>query len=237
MSTSMAGDGESPLPGLDAARIEAFADHWEDQGLWEDVQIIARRLWAAEDEVERAWVWHHLVMAVGNFKRDGGRRLHPVRLAANDSAPDVAAGDTLIVPGSRTALAAERPDSWSELKRVLPGAGTATTTTLLAALWPSRHFVFDRRVHAVANALRMCAGLSTSVVIDPRSTGTITESMQAYGDVRAWLLRTSEMTGQALFAVERALYELSRSVDRPRGTRPRTWKAFAQIVEERVLSA
>lgn len=51
----------------------------------------------------------------------------------------------------------------------LPGAGVATTTTILAALWPNQHFIFDWRVHAAANALRIEAGLGATSDVEPTS--------------------------------------------------------------------
>jgi len=224
---------DSPLPGLDADAISRLAAQWHDEGLWDDVSLLANALWAADGEGERRVRWHHVVLAVGNFKREGGRRLHPGRLADSyQREGDVAPPARFSVPGMSVVLDREDRGSWLDFMDSLSGAGPATTTTLLAALWPTRHFVFDRRVHAVTNALRMLADLPTSVAIQLSSTSQISETLQDYAHVRNWLLSTSEATGQPLVSVERALYELDRATATRRNAPTRTWTSYLHDVKD-----
>lgn len=227
-----------PLPGLDKFAVSRFAAGWSDEGLWDDIALLADAFWFADGDSERRYRWHHLVLAVGNFKREGGRRIRPGRLTG--PALPAAAATPLAhfsVPGTAVILDCEDPGSWVRFTDSLPGAATATATTVLAALWPTRHFVFDWRVHAVANALRLRAGLPTTVDLDPLSTRILVETLEAYAIVRGWLLTTSDVTGEALVSVERAMYELSRAADMPRGHAPRTWEDYGENVERLVRDA
>src|SRR5690348_15695328 len=75
----MARPAADALPGLTAELIETLAATWHDDGLWSDIAWLACRFWGA-DGAGRIVAWHHLVLAVGNFKRQPGRRLHPATL-------------------------------------------------------------------------------------------------------------------------------------------------------------
>jgi hypothetical protein len=50
------------------ATIASLSAGWDDGGLWEDVLGLAALVWEKEPD-ERRLEWHHLVLAVGNFKR------------------------------------------------------------------------------------------------------------------------------------------------------------------------
>lgn len=219
-----------PLPPLTTSDITKLAGEWNDGGLWADIRAIALEFSGADREPDRRRHWHHLVLAVGNFKRDGGRRLHPAALTSG--AVSVESADTsLAIPGADLVLGLEDEESWDHLRASLRGAASATTTTLLAALWPSHHFVFDWRVHAAANGIRLRAQLPTSVPIDPASARGIASNLACYRVVRGWLLRTAASTGQSLTAVERSLYELSRVTDSGRRrTTARTWGEYAEVL-------
>jgi hypothetical protein len=65
--------------GVPAERVRALGETWDDGGLWDDILWLALLARAATDDSERRMRWHHLVMAVGNFKRQGGRRLRACR--------------------------------------------------------------------------------------------------------------------------------------------------------------
>jgi len=67
--------------GIPVERIRALGDAWSDGGLWDDILWLADSAWTAPEDDERRMRWHHLVMAVGNFKRQNGRRLRPARIA------------------------------------------------------------------------------------------------------------------------------------------------------------
>ena len=74
--------------------------------------------------------WHHLVMAVGNFKRQNGRRLWPARIAAAPVTVLHVRPDRFCVPAGPEVIR-EDAGSWTRLEQSLGGAAAATTTTLL----------------------------------------------------------------------------------------------------------
>lgn len=190
-----ADDVTNLLPGLTAEAIEMLAGKWGGSGgaeLWDDI----RRLVTAYDRAaptDRTRAWHHLVMAVGNFKRDGGRRLHPPRLSTPERGHVSA---RLTLPDGST-LDVDDMDTWAKLR--IKGAGAPTKTALLGAVWPDRHFIYDRRVHRTANSLRILAGQLGTDDADPSSTkGGV--PMERYAVVREWVLGCSEATAQPVTA-------------------------------------
>jgi hypothetical protein len=215
---------ESALPGLTPARANDLAISWNDGGIWEDVLWLARRCWLVESEVPLSLRWHHLVLAVGNFKRQGGRRLRPSSISGNPL-PPVSRSQLFTMPCGRK-IHREEEDSWRVLEARLPGAALATTTTLLAALWPSDHFVFDWRVEAAANALRINANLKpTRWALSELSGGKRpSPDFSDYSEVRSWL-RT--VKGTQLVTLERALYRLSQQVPTVKG---RGWTEYGRVV-------
>jgi hypothetical protein len=62
---------------LTREQLRDLARPWNDGGLWDDILWLALLAWDATGEPDRSLRWHHLVMAVGNFKRQQGRRLRP----------------------------------------------------------------------------------------------------------------------------------------------------------------
>lgn len=138
-----------PLP-LTSAQIQKLSDEWGKRGLWHrawrDIDVLVERFLACDpgDRSAATSAWHHLLMAVGNFKRSAGLIL-PDRLqspSAIGDRPEVIAfpaGDT-----KEAHLACEDPDTWTELTKI-PGLGVPTATTVLSALWPNRHVIIDRR--------------------------------------------------------------------------------------------
>jgi hypothetical protein len=129
-------------------------------------------------------------------------------------------------------LRAEGKATWEALRVELKGAAVATTTTLLAALWPDRHFVFDRRVFAAANGLRIAGGLDGTRGVDASSADPLPDrTFDDYEQVRSWVLGSCSELGTPIFSVERALYELARSIP---GERGRTWGQYADLVAAEV---
>src|SRR6266702_2069663 len=174
--------------------------------------FLADRFWAAREEELRLICWHHLVLAVGNFKRQGGRRLRPPALPGQADQSQVHRTDELLVPGLDGAgrLHVEDSKSWRMLSGALSGAGVPTTTTILTALWLEQHFVFDWRVHAAANALRIHAGLDATAEVEPSSTYSPPLMFSDYELIRRWILGTAAELGVRATQVERSLYQLSR---------------------------
>jgi hypothetical protein len=221
------------LPALTCAAVKNLISGWNDRGLWEDVRILADRFLEASGSEEEALRWHHLVMAVGNFKRQPGRRLRPASLCKPATRASVDRPETLAVPGrGRTAeLGAEDQTTWEALCDELKGAAVATTTTLLAALWPERHFVFDRRVFAAVNGVRIAGGLQGTGRVDPTASAIPESTFDDYQQVRSWVLDSCSELGTQPVSVERALYELARSIP---GKKNRTWIQYADLVAAEV---
>lgn len=228
---------DTALPGLDGHAIESLATSWDDGGLWADIRWLAERFLTAGDS-DAFLAWHHLVLAVGNFKRQRGRRLRPGSVVDLMAAVEIRPQHrkSFVVPGSAQALRAhvDKLSTWQQLDNELKGAATATTTTLLAAIWPERHFVYDWRVHAVANGLRLHADLSGTDDVEPDSTRSESLTLARYAEVREWLLATVAATGQPLANVERALYRASQKTT---SVRDRTWTGYGAAVTSTVRTA
>ena len=224
---------ELALPGLTGPGIAALAASWADGGLWNDIQLLADRFFDAS-EAEKPFRWHHLVMAVGNFKRQGNRRLRPNLLALPPhSSEHPTRPSTFVVPSGGT-LAEEDPASWAALMHGLTGAAVPTTTTLLAALWPDSHFVYDWRVHQAANGLRAAASLPTTADVTAAGSTAGMNTLDHYGIVRGWLLQAASDSGESLPDVERALYRLSQKVKSVPG---RTWTDYGARLAEAAADA
>ena len=194
------------FPGLDSNSLRRLAAAWDDSGLWKDVQWLADRFWSTALS-DAALAWHHLLLAVGNFKRQGGTRICPSALPASPVTRSEQP-TALTVPGTEPPVRLTVDDSlsWQCLSDAIPGVAVATTTTLLAALWPDQHVVFDRRVHQAANGLRIAAGRDGTPPVTPESQGPAKQTFENYQVVRGWVLDTSAATGEAPTTVERALY-------------------------------
>ncbi|MFV8165788.1 hypothetical protein ACNQVK_27430 [Mycobacterium sp. 134] len=212
-----------PLPGFTASRARRLATDWRDDGLWDDAEWLGRQFWAASTPDDRALRWHHLVLAVGNFKRPRTRWLSPCRLQGIPGQQPRTAGSLETPTGVQ--VDRDDPASWESLRTSLVGADVSTTASLLAALWPSHHLVFDWRVRAAASGLRLAAGLEPCPGIEPSATEGESAPLgfDDYILVRGWL----QALGLPLAMSQRALYCLSRRAghdpDRP-------WTEYSRIV-------
>lgn len=200
--------------------MELGAD-WSDGGLWNDVLWLSLRSWEATDEAQRRERWHHLLMAVGNFKRQRGRRIHPPSVSPVDELTFAPRAGPYDVPGVGP-IDPENLDRW--LKLGVDGLGAATLTTLLAALWPDRHHILDWRVLAAASALTLGSSRDLGFVSGDHSNRLDPDVTCHYPAVRA-LLRDAvdECQCLTLTTVERALYRLTQEV----GNKPgRSWHEY-----------
>ena len=223
------GDAPADVLSLSKASVcrlsERFSSNGED--LWADVRGLAAKFgesvpgtpgWSAS--------WHHLLLAVGNFKRQGGTRLYPPQLSG---LPTTSVPNEVIIPARPGAadLVCDGPgavESWQRLMDGTEGLATATTTTLLAALWPAHHFVFDVRVRNAANGLRLLANqapMDGVVAVSHRSPPT---TLLRYEQVREWVLATASHLDVSVTHVERALYIADIDTGRVAG---RSWTAYA----------
>ncbi len=206
-----------PLGGVTAERVGRWASRWTDTGLWDEVLLLANRVWVASSSSDQALAWHHLLLAVGNFKRQGGRRIRPaIELPA--LAP-VEPMNTFVTP-TGVLVDVDAVASWEALSDSIPGVATPTCTTLLAALWPNRHFVFDWRVRAVASGILRANGWPACPSIEAVGEGTPGPvTMSDYDHIRNHV-RAADLD---MVLTERAFYEVSRKVRMLPG---RTWKEY-----------
>ena len=212
------------LLGIPVECIRMLGDSWSDGGLWDDIAWLALCTWEAADDDERCLRWRHLVMAVGNFKRQGGRRLRPAHIASASALESASRGDQIHIPGGPM-VACEDLTSWKELERSLHGAATATTTTLLSALWPERHHVLDWRVLAAVAGLDAIGGSNLGLV-EPGSRRSILPTLDLYCQVRKLLIQLADDADLPVSTVERALYVISRGV-RGKGM---TWTEYGSAL-------
>jgi hypothetical protein len=198
--------------GVPVERIRAVGGAWSDGGLWDDVLLLADLAWTAPDDGERRMRWHHLVMAVGNFKRQNGRRLRPARIATAPVTVLHIRPDRFCVPEGPEVIR-EDAGSWTRLEQSLGGAAAATTTTLLAALWPDSHHILDWRVLAAVAGLGILAGGDQDLgLADAGSRAQLRPTLDQYAEVRALLTRLGNQAGVPVATLERALYLMSRAV-------------------------
>lgn len=211
------------LPGFTASRARKLAAGWDDGGLWDDVAWLGEDFWSATDPADRAVRWHHLVLAVGNFKRPQARWLRPCRLQGiRRQQADVT---TSYETPAGLHLDRDAQASWELLRRSLGGADVSTTSGVLAALWPSHHFMFDWRVRDAASGLRLVAGLEPCNGVKPSIAGGEAAPLdfEDYIRVRAWL----QAVGPPLVVSQRALFCLSREAE---SDESRPWSEYSRVL-------
>jgi hypothetical protein len=212
--------------GVDCLKLGELGGSWDDGGLWNDILWLSGRAWDATSKCERRLNWHHLVMAVGNFKRQQGRRLHPAHVAPANQ-PRVVPRQEFVVPGIDHVLIVDDPSSWQTFQ--LPGAGAATLTTLLAALWPDQHHILDWRLLAAVSALTLDSANDLGFVKSDRDDSLFPELSTHYDSVRRLLLEVARECALSLTTVERALYRLSQLVG-SNSSQPRTWGQYRRAL-------
>jgi hypothetical protein len=218
--------------GVPAERIRALGETWDDGGLWNDILWLALLARTATDDRERRMRWHHLVMAIGNFKRQRGRRLRPSQISPADNLTYTANADHFNGPDDLT-ISRDDADSWQRLEDSLAGAATATTTTILAALWPDSHHILDWRVLAAVAGLGLVAGGESDLdLVTAGGRDPLPPALDLYPRVRILLIRQSAGASVPLRTTERALYIMSRAV-KGRGT---TWAEYAGKLREAALA-
>lgn len=209
---------------------------------WSIIPSLAERAWTATD-AERPFAWHHLVMAVGNFKRDARIRL---QLDIELPVDHVDRGQQPFVLPDGEHIEASDPDTWQTLID-LKGLGIATTSAILAALWPTHHAVIDRRSRNAFVALQLLQEGKSPILeahgIDPDKKGDRTAlgdpTLPQYEQYRRAL--ADEVGGRAairLMDVERALYSLEQRVSRLPET-GRSWREysheFGQVIADAAI--
>jgi hypothetical protein len=218
---------------LDDGKVSRLTENWGLAGhwrqAWSDIAVLAQRFLEcdATDRVPMARAWHHLLMAVGNFKRQAGL-IVPGPLTALGGASHCP--DQVLIPdnaGEQVTLACEDPTTWHRLTEI-PGLGVPTATTLLAALWPARHVIIDVRdtraaLGLGAGTLWDADGLEDAEFPDIRTNGRYWELYQKW--FRPTILATAGANEP--LGVERALFHLDELIlpDLPE-KRQWTWSGY-----------
>ena len=104
-------------PGLGGPQIDGLSAAWGSRGggqeSWDGIRRLVGRFISSADGTDREIAWHHLVMAVGNFERQGGTRIH-VRL------PDE------VEPGDAPAARRSPTSEWAIRRAGFSGPGRST---------------------------------------------------------------------------------------------------------------
>jgi hypothetical protein len=194
--------------------------------LWEDVQRVADRVHATSGN-QRAWAWHHLLLAVANFKTQA--TLFPPGLLPAPETISLQREDVLVVPMATGTLElrAEDAATWTQLLQ-LKGLREPRATTVLSALWPGRHIIMDWRALSAALALAGARLGWSSSAVDPSSTRRAKDSWESYAWYRDTVLRAASQAEERPLIVERALWRVGRKAP------GMTWAKYASQVEERL---
>ena len=214
---------------LSADQVGRWADAFSDRGLWDDVLVLSQILWdQAEGSHEQWTAFHHLLMAVGNFKREGGRRIHAPRLRLRGGVPPSPS------PGPHLRLQRDDfvdtlgPDDGPQLEHAVRGLGLVSATAVLSALWPSQHAIMDVRAHNAAIALSDSPSeWLAAFEISQGSHDEAPMDWRAYEHYRDALSQTAARTGCSLTPVERTLYLLDQKVVK---TNPMAWVDYIDAV-------
>jgi hypothetical protein len=224
---------------LDKERVSALSAG-QDQPtgfaiVWPNILWCAELFWQAQiagDDARRLETWHHLVMAVGNFKRQGGTQICLLQAVpeghawlAQDRRPRSCKVQTVT---GEIELIRDDPGSW-ELLAALKGVEVATATTLLSALWPRSHVIMDTRVLNATMGLNMAEAVEKGwLTTDSRKT--IGVSWEMYAWVRSKVLeKTDQLNAEGANVepvyVERSLYILDQRVRLPQKL---SWNEYAE---------
>jgi hypothetical protein len=222
----------SRLP-ITPEQILSLANEWgrDVQGenvsekVWEDVKLLADQfLVAPENDPQACVAWHHLLLAVGNFKRSTGP-IVPCTLPKLAEALTEERPDRFRIPGPAPEswlVVAGDMSTWARLTSI-EGLAVPTASTLLAAIWPREHIIIDRRdltaaVGLGAGELWTVDGLDEAYL--PRRDSHDLY-WKLYGEwFRDTVLITAD-TDRKPGQVERALYRLDQ---RTRNALPSSWK-------------
>jgi hypothetical protein len=199
-------------PGRLAADVQGMAALWgkpvgnsrvgRDDWLlaWRNIRILASRLPDAHERCDPE-TFHHLLLAVGNFKRQAGDIHLPVELAGYVAERQPG---WLVLPGDLGRLDRDVPATWKRLEERVPGLGIPTTTCLLAALWPAHHAIMDVYDRRAAVALQIGRRSQNDRRLDTARIPS--HEWWFYDWFRQTLICTADTVGCEPVLVERALY-------------------------------
>ncbi len=225
----------SPI-GLTTEEVQALQLEQGDVTLWEDVASVARAFWGSGSAPMAA---HHLLMTVGNFKRQGGTIIR-LKRPVDHGQPGESRQDCEI---DGSVLRCNDEETWRAFcgaEGGVGGFGVATTSTLLSALWPDTHLIIDRRARDALVGLRGVR-LKDWYGRVRNASSPITDLEVTWDDYN-WYRRhvhdAVQKVGVEPVALERALFE----VDRRRSSSHRkangvTWQTFGEQLVSVALDA
>lgn len=181
---------------------------------------------ASDDSQAARLAWHHLVLAVGNFKRQAP--IHLERLPGTLSDDPSEHSPTVWIPedGGFTLHADDERLPERTWDRLLCGRGieTATATAILAALWPQRHVIFDVWVANVANAIHADDDGSY-----PGRPAALPYSMDGYRMALPMFRELAERYRVPLLFIERASFVLAKKLGNDQN---RTWQDYIDALND-----
>jgi hypothetical protein len=211
------GDGElaadiarlASLWGEPTGRSRIGRDDW--LRAWQNIRALADRLLDAPDSSQPCdlEIFHHLMLAVGNFKRQAGDIHLAVEIADYLPARQSA---SLVLPGDLGRLERDNAASWQALAARVPGLGIPTTTCLLAALWPDYHVIMDVYDRRAAVGLQVGRRSGNDERLDTASAPG--HAWWFYSWFRTTVTLTAHTAGCELVQVERALFVLGSATGR-----------------------
>ncbi len=193
---------------------------------WEDCIRLADRFWMTPEDPDRHVAWHHLLMAVGNFKRQSPIHLSGLLVPLLDTSSPRPA--EVAVPPGQSRLSRDTRQTWSTLTDIR-GIGIATATTLMSALWPGTHVIIDRRAWTAAVGLQASEGLTTGQATPDGRKRLPDITWEDYGDYLAWVQATAGANAIEPRAVERTLYVLGNEPE----SASRSWKEYGARLRTR----
>lgn len=213
---------------------------------WADIEVLANRYLATDpgspDATDK---WHHLLMAVGNFKRQSGL-ISPAQLTEVQG-DQVGRPDRITIPGGRGEADVERcaPATWRHLTKKIPGLSVPPASTLLSALWPDYHVIIDWNDRDAAVGLDAAALLCAEEMDSGWFKSGKPSEREPYWELYDWFRTTVVDTARSRTEptspvrprdVERALFVLGRDTATFRRTPEWTWSGYHDLLKERLTN-
>ena len=210
----------APLSSLTPASIQKLAGTYPPSvaARADDIFALARLFTislAKGEASDQAQRWHHLLMAAGNFKRQGGSiRIGPLIQAAHSPPPP-----PFVPPGAEEGAIPLTATSGHEYFKTIKGLRRVpTASVVVAALWPDENLIADRRDLNAAIGLLLPSVNGNSVLYDELRAwsrnrgrvGIVTSDYEWLKAVAGKTRRQPGFGGVSMLSLERALFMLDK---------------------------